>query len=118
MHTDSAAAGGTLGHYIIYFELEAAAAGDASAAVAAACAAALEAALDAQQSCYTMARGEGKLAPLELRLVAPAAFAAVRDLALAAGTSAMQYKSPVVLVKAEQVAALDARVLAAASAGC
>ena len=102
-----------VGHYLFYLELERGAECKAERL-----AAAVEAALRAESASYRRVGPEHwkRLAPAEVRLVAAGAFAAVRELALAAGASAKQYKPPVVVHKAEQVAALEAHVVAAAHA--
>lgn len=96
-----------VGHYIFYLEM-----GEGEAPSAAACASALDAALCALGPMYQMHRVPGKLGPLEVRLVVPGAFGAVREAALREGTSPTQYKPAVVLVKPAHTAALDAAVLA------
>ena len=102
--------------YIFYWELGTAAPGRCSLPGAAECAAALEEELCTLAPSYCRARGAGKLTQLEVRLVAPGAFAALRELAVSQGATAGQYKPPVVLSRPAQASLLDARVLAQSAA--
>lgn len=111
--------GGEAGSYVFYWETDPQEDSHQAGAAhpsAAACAGALEAALAAPGSSYQRARAGGRLGPAQVQLVRPGAFAALREAALAGGASAGQYKPPVVLMKAEQVAVLEAHVLDGASA--
>ncbi|KAL4854581.1 4-substituted benzoates-glutamate ligase [Chlorella vulgaris] len=102
----------TVGHYVVYWELDASVPAPAAGELEA-WAGRLDAAL--QQVCpiYGQERNS-RIAGAELKLVSVGAFEEIRQLAYRGGTSASQYKPPAVVSKPQQREVLEASRRAAA----